>query len=244
MSKFGGSTLTPDDEPRLDTQLYYVYHIMKDGVWRTIPQLVALMLSRYGVTMQTSVSARIRDFRKAKFGGHTVNAYNMGGGLWNYQLIVRSKQVTFNLGERIKQIRAIEAKIEKETTEFDLRMKPYEDFATAARAEVLQFLLKSRQKSTNTEFGGAYWKPKITYSVEDKVAFQRHIIGTEQWDLTTWAATPSISEAFTQEHEGVPPPGLKRSEVINVYITPPVKPRVKKAPAAPATAEPQVESLT
>jgi hypothetical protein len=155
-----------------------------------------------------------------------------------------SKQVTFNLGERIKQIRAIEAKIEKETTEFDLRMKPYEDFATAARAEVLQFLLKSRQKSTNTEFGGAYWKPKITYSVEDKVAFQRHIIGTEQWDLTTWAATPSISEAFTHEHEGVPPPGLKRSEVINVYITPPVKPRVKKAPAAPATAEPQVESLT
>ena len=67
--KYGGTTLTPADEPRLDTQLYFVYHIMKDGVWRTIPELVALLLSRYGVVMQTSVSARIRDFRKEKVRG-------------------------------------------------------------------------------------------------------------------------------------------------------------------------------
>lgn len=155
----------------------------------------------------------------------------------------RSKQVPFDLGARIKQIRAVQEKIDAETTAFELKMKPFEDFVEKGRAEVLQFLLKSKQKSANTEFGGSYWKPKITYRVQDKVAFQRHVIGTEQWELLTWAAAPAISEAFTQQHEGVPPPGLERNEVITVYITPPTKPRAKKA-AQPVSDQPPVESLT
>ena len=156
----------------------------------------------------------------------------------------RRKQVSFDLGERIKQIRAVQDKIDAETTAFELRMKPFEDFVEKARAEVLQFLLKTKQKSANTEFGGSYWKPKITYRVQDKVAFQRHVIGTEQWELLTWASAPAICETFTKEHEGVPPPGLERNEVITVYITPPTKPRTKKQPAATADAQPAVESLT
>jgi hypothetical protein len=151
--------------------------------------------------------------------------------------------VAFNLGERIKQVRAIEQKINAAEAEFADKMKPFNEFVEKARAEILQFLLTTKQKSANTEFGGTYWKPKITYRVVDKMSFRRHVVGTEQWDLITWASAPTICEAFTQNNEGIPPPGTERNEVITVYITAPTKPRVKKTPEAPVDNEPPVESL-
>ena len=112
----------------------------------------------------------------------------------------------FNLGERIKQVRAVEAKIKAMEDELDAKLKPYEDFTEAARAEILQFLNQTNQKSANTEYGTAYWKPKITYRVADKDEFKRHVIGMEQWELLTWATALTAAEAFTNEH-GEPPPG-------------------------------------
>lgn len=232
--KYGGTTLTPADEPRLDTQLYFVYHIMKDGVWRTIPELEALLLSEYGVVMQTSISARIRDFRKTKFGGHIVNAKNAGRGLWKYQLVLKGKTTimnvqsknVFDLGERIKQVRAIEAFIEKKQEELDAALAKHHEFVEIGRAEILGFLNQTNQKSANTEFGGCHWKPKITYRVEDKDTFRRHVIGSEAWELITWASAPVNCEAFTEEHN-MPPPGLVRNAVNILYITPPTKPKAK-----------------
>jgi hypothetical protein len=226
VSKYGGNNLTPADEPRLDTQLYYVYHIMKDGVWRTIPELVALMLSRYGIVMQTSVSARIRDFRKIEFGGHVVNSHNTGNGLWEYQLVLRRKKVSFDLSERIKQVREMEMFLEKQQEELDAKYERHHKFVETARAEILAFLNQTNQKSANTEFGGCHWKPKITYRVEDKDAFRRHVIGAEAWELITWAAGAVNCEAFTAEHK-MPPPGLVRNAVNILYITPPTKPKGK-----------------
>ena len=226
MSKFGGTTLTPADEPRLNTQLYYVYHIMKDGVWRTIPELVALLLSRYGIVMQTSVSARIRDFRKSEFGGHIVNAHNTGNGLWEYQLVIKEKQVTFDLAERIRQVRAIEDMIDAKQAALNAELEKANAFVERGRAEILQFLNQTKQKSANTQYGGCHWKPKITYRVEDKDAFRRHVIGSEAWELITWASAPVNCELFTDEHKQ-PPPGLIRNAVNILYITPPTKPKAK-----------------
>ena len=137
----------------------------------------------------------------------------------------------FNLGERIKQVRAIEAKFKAMEDELDAKLKPYEDFTEAARAEILQFLNQTNQKSANTEFGTAYWKPKITYRVADKDEFRRHVIGMEQWELLTWATALTAAEAFTTEH-GEPPPGTVRNSVNLLYITAPAKPRTKVAKAS------------
>ena len=90
MSDFGGDTITPTDEPRLNQQLTWVYNIMYDGKWRTIWGIVQLILEDHGVrVMQTSVSARLRDLRKEKFGGHTVDRIYKGDGKFLYRLIVR-----------------------------------------------------------------------------------------------------------------------------------------------------------
>jgi hypothetical protein len=132
----------------------------------------------------------------------------------------------FDLGERIKQVRAIEAYIEQKQNELDESLSQHHKFVEAGRAEILQFLNATNQKSSNTEFGGCHWKPKITYRVEDKDSFRRHVIGAEAWELITWAAAPVNCEAFADEHKIVPP-GLVRNVVNILYITPPVKPKGK-----------------
>jgi hypothetical protein len=88
---FGGDTFDPTlDEERLRKQLALVWRIMFDGQWRTLAQL-----SREADgAPEASVSARLRDFRKAKFGGHTVERQRIpnGNGLHRYRLIPRKAE--------------------------------------------------------------------------------------------------------------------------------------------------------
>lgn len=142
---------------------------------------------------------------------------------------------TFNLGERIRQVRLMEAKMGAMEEEFDAKVKPLKDWAVAARAEILKYLLDTGQKSANTEYGGVHWKEKVTYRVEDKDEYRRHVIGTEQWELLSWAAAAVACEEYTKEH-GAPPPGTVRNGVILPYITAPTKKatRVSKANGASA----------
>jgi hypothetical protein len=143
---------------------------------------------------------------------------------------------TFNLAEAIMQVRAMEAKIEKMEDEFEAKMKPFEDFVAQQRTAIHAHLNATGQKSTQTPYGGAYWKPKITWRVEDKDAFRRHVIGSEQWELITWAAAGVACEMFTEEHKE-PPPGLDRTAVNILYITAPVAPR-KRKPKSNGVADP------
>jgi hypothetical protein len=144
----------------------------------------------------------------------------------------RSIPVTFDLGERIKQVRMMEDYIEKKQEALDAELANHQKFVDMGRAEILSFLNQNNQKSANTEFGGCHWKPKITYRVEDKDAFRRHVIGAEAWELITWAAGAVNCEAFTEEHK-MPPPGLVRNAVNILYITPPTKPKGKNKIVTP-----------
>jgi hypothetical protein len=54
---------------------------MLPGGWWTLPQLAAA--TGYP---EASISARIRDLRKPKFGGHTVERRHVSKGLWEYRL--------------------------------------------------------------------------------------------------------------------------------------------------------------
>lgn len=134
---------------------------------------------------------------------------------------------TFNLGQAIMEVRAIEQKLEAMEDAFKEKIKPLKDYAQQKRDEILTHLLTTGQKSANTPYGGAYWKEQIRYSVADKDEFRRHVIGTESWQLLTWAAASVAAEEFTKEH-GEPPPGTKRSAVVLPYVTAPVKPRTGK----------------
>jgi len=87
---FDGKTYDRDkDGKRLSGQFRLVFALMKDGAWRTLSHIAEMT-----GCPEASISARIRDFRKPKFGGHVVNSRrklvgNMFCG-WEYQLIERS----------------------------------------------------------------------------------------------------------------------------------------------------------
>lgn len=60
-----------------------VFDCMKDGQWRTLTWLE----KQVGMT-GSGVSATLRNLRKPKYGGHTVDRRYVGGRLYEYRLIV------------------------------------------------------------------------------------------------------------------------------------------------------------
>lgn len=82
---FGGDTYKPPrDGDRLRAQLARVQGVMQDGAWRTLAQVAVATGDP-----EASVSARLRDLRKDKFGGHTVEREFVSKGLWRYRLTLR-----------------------------------------------------------------------------------------------------------------------------------------------------------
>lgn len=75
-----------EDKHRLFAQLQSVFSIMKDSNWRTLEEI----RQRIDAS-EASISARLRDFRKVKFGKHVVNKRSIGNrsrGLFEYQLLI------------------------------------------------------------------------------------------------------------------------------------------------------------
>ncbi len=85
-SEFDGVTYEPKfDATRLRGEMARVYKLMSDSYWRTLREISDLTGDP-----EASVSARLRDLRKSKFGGHTVNRRRRGEasrGIWEYQLL-------------------------------------------------------------------------------------------------------------------------------------------------------------
>lgn len=103
----GGSIgMTPDHEPmphefdgvtfdekqdgiRLVGQMRRVYDLMRDGHWRTLHEIAEATCC-----LETAVSARLRDFRKPRFGCHSVELRRVHGrrGLFLYRLVLRKRE--------------------------------------------------------------------------------------------------------------------------------------------------------
>lgn len=71
------------DGKRLDGQAGDVFRVMSDGQWHTLADI-----SDATGHPQASVSSRIRDLRKPKFGGFTISTEYVRRGLWRYRLEV------------------------------------------------------------------------------------------------------------------------------------------------------------
>lgn len=80
---FDGRTYHPgQDYVRLNGQLERVALLMNDGLFRTLAEIAA----KVGGT-EASVSARLRDFRKTKYGAREVERERISGGLYRYRLV-------------------------------------------------------------------------------------------------------------------------------------------------------------
>lgn len=71
------------DRKRLNKQAQEVFDMMKDGRWYCLNHIAVATDNP-----EASVSARIRDFRKSKFGGYTVERRRVEGGLFQYRLVL------------------------------------------------------------------------------------------------------------------------------------------------------------
>jgi len=84
LAQFDGATYEPNrDGNRLRSQLQRVRVLMLDGHWRTLPEIA----QRIGGS-EAAVSARLRDLRKERNGGYTVNRRHIENGLFEYQVEV------------------------------------------------------------------------------------------------------------------------------------------------------------
>ena len=80
---FAGETFDEaKDGKRLRSQLDRVRALMIDGEWRTLGDISM----RCGGS-EASVSARLRDLRKATMGLHQVERRRLGRGLWQYRVL-------------------------------------------------------------------------------------------------------------------------------------------------------------
>ena len=81
--QFDGMTFSPTlDGPRLTSQLEAVKALMLDGRWRSLPYIAG-----YARGSEAGISARLRDLRKAKFGGYQVERRRVAGGLYEYRVL-------------------------------------------------------------------------------------------------------------------------------------------------------------
>jgi hypothetical protein len=71
-----------EDFVRLNRQAYDVWRVMVTGQWYSLSAL-----SEITGHPEASVSARLRDFRKKRFGHHTVEHMRVSGGFWLYRLL-------------------------------------------------------------------------------------------------------------------------------------------------------------
>lgn len=79
-----GQTYDHDrDGARLHKQHNRVFACMRDGAWRTLRQIAEATRDP-----EASISARLRDLRKERFGAHGVERRHVRDGLFEYRLIV------------------------------------------------------------------------------------------------------------------------------------------------------------
>ena len=80
---FDGRTFVQSrDGERLGAQMAAVLQTMGNGEWWTLTALSAVTGAP-----EASVSARLRDLRKARFGGHGIEREHVHNGLHRYRLV-------------------------------------------------------------------------------------------------------------------------------------------------------------
>lgn len=73
------------DEERLNTQRRRLWAVISDGQWHTAGELEEAVGANWA-----ALSARVRDLRKPRFGGHTIESQCVRRGLWRYRYVAPS----------------------------------------------------------------------------------------------------------------------------------------------------------
>ena len=103
---FDGATFDPVlDAPRMTSQFVRVLAVMKDGNWHTLSEIAErISYPPYPKASEAGVSARIRDCRKSRFGGYTIDRRRIGeSGLYEYRMcFTQHEQRALDIGQVMK----------------------------------------------------------------------------------------------------------------------------------------------
>jgi hypothetical protein len=80
-----------------------------------------------------------------------------------------------------------------------------------------QFLDKTGQTNGSCKTGTFYSTTRYSVTISDKQEFQRHVIGTEAWDLIDWKANVQAARDFEKE-EKTPLPGVTISAIAKIGV--------------------------
>jgi len=91
--KFDGSDVTSADSPRLIKQIRHVFDVVKDGKARSVPEIAKLTAAyNNGIPHpENSVSAQLRNLRKIRNGGFTLEKERVSEGYYTYKLVDADK---------------------------------------------------------------------------------------------------------------------------------------------------------
>lgn len=87
----GDDYVPPRDNPRLTSQHARLRALMWDGKWRSLASI-----SEATGDPPASMSAQLRHLRKKRFGGHTVDRRYLGGGLYEYRVLLPGQPGLFD----------------------------------------------------------------------------------------------------------------------------------------------------
>ena len=86
---FDGADYVPErDDQRLGNQCQRIFELMKDSIWRSLPEI-----EKATGDPQASISAQLRHFRKPRFGAHTVERRRSENSLYEYRLVAASEDL-------------------------------------------------------------------------------------------------------------------------------------------------------
>jgi len=126
LAGFGGAaTLERSDVARLSSQLHAVRSIMSDGRYRTLEEIAQLVTQITGKkATEPSVSARLRDLRKDKFGSLIVERRLVAPGLFQYRVIEAAAKEDVEKFEKTFNVNGTTSRRLKSTTEPSKPAKP------------------------------------------------------------------------------------------------------------------------
>lgn len=91
IARFDGITYSEErDGNRLSSMLERVLLMMIDGQWRTLQEI-----REFCGGTDASISARLRDLRKPKFGAYDVERRYVSNGLWEYRVMRPDEPLPF-----------------------------------------------------------------------------------------------------------------------------------------------------
>lgn len=103
------------------------------------------------------------------------------------------------------------------------KMKEWMHANYSARMDQIEAILMDCLNNLNadslkTEVGTAFKRVETSVTVASPADFQRHVIGTEEWELIDFRANKTAVKSYVEEHGGELPPGVNMTQTTVISV--------------------------